>query len=395
MRKAAFAAILSLMAIIPFFSQSVDPSVLSYQRNFIRAGMAAKIEILNDASRITAVNMTPLYVDALAFVHQYYPVLGSDAQLIDLAAVAAKKIAAYNDAAAIIPLRDTFSLLDDSRVRIACVESLSALSADTSGTVAFLGDWFAAAVSPPVGAAKPDVRIIAACATALGKLAAISSFDALFIAATGGSDAGVVQASTDAINALRTGYTEKILGKMREGSVQRSRAAFYLALKNDSLSASDRGLIAEAAFHAAAEDASGDADSGTDLRDDLLMRSLKELKDLRWSQASMALTRYFYARQSDYKNGKISVEKLIPVIDCMGTMQSPDAAQALSIFLGLLNSETEQKKIYDEQLVLAVIHALGDLGDKTAFDYLLYIDYLDYPDSVKKASRDAIARLQW
>ena len=45
--------------------------------------------------------------------------------------------------------------------------------------------------------------------------------------------------------------------------------------------------------------------------------------------------------------------------------------------------------------MLALIQALGDLGDKTAFDYLLYVGYLEYPESVKKASRDALARLQW
>jgi hypothetical protein len=38
---------------------------------------------------------------------------------------------------------------------------------------------------------------------------------------------------------------------------------------------------------------------------------------------------------------------------------------------------------------------LGDLGDKTAFDYLLYVGYLSYPETVKKASRDALARLAW
>ena len=86
---------------------------------------------------------------------------------------------------------------------------------------------------------------------------------------------------------------------------------------------------------------------------------------------------------------------ILPVIACMGSMQANEAAQALSIFLGLLNSETEQKKTYNEQLLLAVIKSLGELGDKTAFDYLLYVGYLEYPETVKQASRDALARLNW
>ena len=86
---------------------------------------------------------------------------------------------------------------------------------------------------------------------------------------------------------------------------------------------------------------------------------------------------------------------LTSVITCMGGMGTTEAAQALSIFLGLLNSETEQKKTYNEQVLLSVIQSLGALGDKSAFDYLLYVGYLDYPETVKQAARDALARLEW
>jgi hypothetical protein len=44
---------------------------------------------------------------------------------------------------------------------------------------------------------------------------------------------------------------------------------------------------------------------------------------------------------------------------------------------------------------LAVVGNLGILGDKTAFDHLLYIGYLQYPESVKRAARDALQKLRW
>ena len=123
--------------------------------------------------------------------------------------------------------------------------------------------------------------------------------------------------------------------------------------------------------------------------------TLEKLTALSWSQAAPSVIKYFYQIQGDYKNDKSGVDAMLPVIRCMGAMGTTDSAQALSIFLGLLNSETEQKKIYNEQLMLTLIQALGDLGDKTAFDYLLYVGYLSYPETVKKASRDALARLAW
>ena len=49
----------------------------------------------------------------------------------------------------------------------------------------------------------------------------------------------------------------------------------------------------------------------------------------------------------------------------------------------------------EEAVVLSVIKALGGLGDKAAFDYLLYATYLDYPSDVTDAARLALAKLKW
>lgn len=42
-----------------------------------------------------------------------------------------------------------------------------------------------------------------------------------------------------------------------------------------------------------------------------------------------------------------------------------------------------------------MIDSLAKLGDKSAFDYLLYVGYLEYPESIKKAARDALSGLKW
>ena len=82
-------------------------------------------------------------------------------------------------------------------------------------------------------------------------------------------------------------------------------------------------------------------------------------------------------------------------------MNSPDAAQALSLELGYLNSQFERAKKdgtfseNDEALVLGVIKALGEMRNKIAFDNLHYVAYLDYPESVKAAAREALNNLKW
>ena len=386
-----------ILSLSPLVAQSPDPVILSYQRNFIRASMSTKIELLGDASRITTVNMTPLYVDALTFALGALPVLGQDAQLVELVSVAANKLSGYQDPTALPAVRSAFKAMTDAKSRVACLNAWSALAKGQKDEIDFLNAWFSDSIAAAATGTPSDPKVLAACAAALGKVGDRSSFNALFRAATSSVDTTVVASSASALNSLTDGYADNILAIIATKRVKDMYAAFSFAMKKDALDAPVRAKIAQAAFEASTDATMPPSDGQVQGQalSALILESMGQLTALKWSEASPAVVRYFYRAQGDYKNDRSAVDALIPVVRCMGAMQTPEAAQALSIFLGLLNSETEQKKTYNEQLMLAVIQALGDLGDKTAFDYLLYVGYLDYPETVKKASRDALARLQW
>ena len=74
-------------------------------------------------------------------------------------------------------------------------------------------------------------------------------------------------------------------------------------------------------------------------------------------------------------------------------MATHEAAVRLALYLDILNSDVENGKKVEDNIVLAVIRSLGELGDNVAFDYLLYAGYLDYSDSIKKAARESLNRL--
>lgn len=392
-RKTIYAAAFSLFAAIAW-SQSADPVVLSYQRNFVRASMSTKIDLLGDAARITTINMTPLYVDALTFADAYAPLLGDDSQLAELAAQAAGKLAAYKDPAALPALRAVFARFTDQRVRVACLSAFAVLAKGRADDIAFLNAWFAEGASPAAKGQAADPKVLAAAAAALGSIGDPSSYPVLFQAATGSGDTVFVEAAAAALNKINDNYVESALAVIGRNKVKDAYAAFSFAQKKDSLGDAGKGRIAEAAFLSALA-ASSTAQADDPVLPRLFSESMEQLTALKWSKASPAVVKHFYQTQIDYKAGKANVGAMIPVIKCLGAMGTTEAAQALSIFLGLLNSDTEQKKTYNEQLMLAVIQSLGDLGDKTAFDYLLYVGYLDYPETVKQASRDALARLKW
>ncbi|HKL85126.1 MAG TPA: hypothetical protein VJ861_02205 [Treponemataceae bacterium] len=383
------------------YAQSNDPVVLSYQRNFVRASLSTKIELINDASRIVTVNMSPLYIDAMRFVINNLQILGNDSQLMDLSTIAATKSAQYKDQTVIPILKELFVSVTDSRSRIACLNAISEMAIHNTDESPFLINWLSTALDEAENQKNIDLKTLTACVVTLGKLKNQLSFPVLFRVVISSLDSSLIKVAETAINQIDEGYTKQILGKIEDPNVLIMYQAFNLALKKENLSPSDRGRISQAVFVAVLDILYGGKDQSSvkstsqSLVSTLLQEALQELTVLKWSEASPSVVKYFYFVQSEFKTRKVSVESLLPVIHCMGSMGTNDSAQALSIFLGLLNSETEQKKTYNEQLMLAVIQALGDLGDKTAFDYLLYVGYLDYPETVKKASRDALARLQW
>jgi hypothetical protein len=103
----------------------------------------------------------------------------------------------------------------------------------------------------------------------------------------------------------------------------------------------------------------------------------------------------YYRVQKDFQTGTASKDRLLEAIRCLGAMGSSEAAQVLALQLSVFNSETERSGKYDEAVILALINALGEIGDKVAFDYLLYIGYLSYSEHVQASAREALNRLKW
>jgi hypothetical protein len=97
----------------------------------------------------------------------------------------------------------------------------------------------------------------------------------------------------------------------------------------------------------------------------------------------------------EFDRGLVDRNHLLDALGSLGAMSSHDAAVRLTQYLVLINSYTEKGKVYDDLVVLAVLQNLGALGDKVAFDDLMYTQYLNYSSGVKKAARAALDKLKW
>ena len=377
----------------PAFDSVLSDSaiVFSYQRNFARAGLSTKLELLSGAAKIPSINMTPLYKDALDFVISSHSLFGEDKQIVDMAVLAMKSAATGGDSSILESVFEVFNLFTNVSIKVAAIEAIAALSGPESEGLKFLAGWFDSALNDSASGSAVNTEIMCAALNAFASIGSADAFPLVFRAATAGLSPAVTAAAEKALLSFDDGFAENIKAIVSEGDPAKTQAAFAFVRKKASLSSIELGEIAEAVFASMLDlDGSGNLDAQP-----VLLSAMETLTELKWGQASQAVLQYFYRIQSEYPNDNSSAEKLIPVINCLGAMGTSEAAQALSIFLGLLNSETEQSKTCNVDLMLSIINALGDLGDKAAFDYLLYVDYLEYPEAVKKASRDALARLKW
>lgn len=127
----------------------------------------------------------------------------------------------------------------------------------------------------------------------------------------------------------------------------------------------------------------------------LQLSALKILADNKWTRASSIALSFFQHSKKLYANGSMNEEEFDEVISSLSSIAPIDAVSPLTVYLEELNSLTENGNKVSNSVVEAVIKTLGAIGDKSAFDSLLAATYLDYPESVLTAAREALSGLRW
>ena len=127
----------------------------------------------------------------------------------------------------------------------------------------------------------------------------------------------------------------------------------------------------------------------------LQFEALQILNANKWTRASGSVLAFFASSQKDFANGQITEEQFIELINSLVNISPLDAVSPLIKYLGELNTQQEHNAGVAQNVVLAVINSLGAIGDKSAFDSLLSVTYLNYPEPVLSAARQALAGLRW
>ena len=211
-------------------------------------------------------------------------------------------------------------------------------------------------------------------------------------------DAGYSEAITNqaraALLVIEGDLKEHLIGVIKAGSIQEKKQALLMALVSDRLDDDQKGQVAEYGLDVGLHTATRDTMQQALIRE-IRFLAARALSEKKWSKATPLVIEHFDNSLLEYDRGLSDKGQLLEAVACLGNMGTHEAAVRLTQYLVLLNSYTEKGQGYDEQIALAVVSNLGKLGDKAAFDDLIYATYLNYSAQVKKAARQALESLKW
>ncbi|MCR4954641.1 MAG: HEAT repeat domain-containing protein [Treponema sp.] len=172
------------------------------------------------------------------------------------------------------------------------------------------------------------------------------------------------------------------------------RKLFDLVRKNKKIS---QNFLAEIAENVLNESILivGNSSEVTDAMVLLQMDSISVLSENKWTRSSAVAVDFFSLAKIEYNSGAMSDSQMTNVVRALANIAPVGSVAPLTAYLGELNGRKQSGKKLSEDLVLAVIKTLGAIGDKSAFDTLLTVTYLDYQEEVLSAARDALAGLRW
>jgi len=367
----------------------------TFRRNFAIASLDVKIQILQDAANgKTASAMGPLFQQAVDFVTDNASLNPTDARFNQLAAIGAEQIGVINYQAGRDSVWKLFKVTVDTQTLSKAAAALGVVGAGDAGTIANL-DYYADSQNSVFASGKtPDLVVLTAVFQALGKLGDPASFQVLFVAMNLGYSDAVSAIARSALLAIKGDFAEMLRGVIRDRPVAEKKIALQMALDSDKLSDDQKAGLAELALDIGLHSSGSDSASKATLRD-IRFTAASSLGARKWSHAAGFLIEHLDTTIGEFDKGLVDRNHLLDTIANLGAMSTHDVAVRLTQYLVLLNSYTEKGKAYDELVVNAVLQNLGALGDKVAFDDLMYTGFLMYSPSVKKAARAALDKLKW
>ena len=317
----------------------------------------------------------------------------------DLAGLAVAGILSYpvelykKDPVAVLKdFSDIFYGLDDANVRVSVLEKISAFydERNFSDWTAFVNGYLAQASA--AGAAADDT--VKKAVSTVAVVGNGSSFEVLYSILRQNIWGDLHPAVTEALTKIADKSLNEIFDAADKADFAELKLLSQIFVKNDKISAALRSEIAEKTLNRSMI-LSGNSSPSQDTAV-FQLEAATVLAENKWTRAGDLAKDYFNVARSAYNGKFLTAQQWTSAISCVEVLASRAAVAPLSAYLDQMNKAQEAGNSPDKAVVLAVINALADLGDKSSFDCLLYVTYVrDYPEEVAVAARNALTRLKW
>lgn len=368
------------------------------ERLFIKGDIESKIKAVEAASGESAVFLSERGID---FVSEYVSVLGQDEEL---SALAAASIHAFCKAVPTMSVyceelyrfvrktAEIFMEFDSGAVRIAALDCLARYGAPGDSDIVRLLDSFLSDSFRRNDGASPVIQKALSVAGVVGGSSTLSVIFSIWLSKKWPEYKNEIDSSLIMLSSHSISDVIKIF------SVSKTTDIYdFLLLTKNTPAVSDVFLcqVAENALSMTINKAGATQDYDWEASVLLQLTAVRILAEKQWSHASAVVSANLILSKKEYDDALMSEGQFVETIGLSVQLPSADKAKFLSDCLAECNGKMEKNETPPKSVVIALISALGVLGDKTAFDNLLYVTYMGYPDDVIQAARASLAALRW
>ena len=373
-------------------SESSASPLDSLKAAFESGSIDGKLSALSQSTKYPVEQVGQLYVTAIDFILQNFPKVRDDPAGQELALTTARLIGTVKQAVVAGLLWQLFNADADTAVRQAILSSLARTATGKTDVIARMNLWLATQNNLFKNGSEVDLPVVAACVQALGSLSDPTSFPVLFLTAHLAYPKEVATTATQVIESFKGNLADLLVSVILNNPTSDKDVALSFAVASTTLTPSEKALVAVAALKVALAGAPSAADETATIS--LRFAAVRELAALAWAPATDLLVENFNSALSEYGRGALPVEDLVESITGLGSMGTHEAAVRLSLYLDLIGTHIQRGQSVTQSVVLAVISSLSRLQDPVAIENLLSVEYLNYPDAVKRAAREAVDNLQ-
>lgn len=385
--KKNFLLILILFIPMVIFANSQDEQIMILKKTFYRGNLQDKIQVISDAAKMEE-NHEEIFLSSMDFVVAYGEILKNDESMIQLAKITVENLKKVDKNKVPSFLIDLFPLYNSEIIINSILNTIANLQINDSKINILLKDYGLSLLE------NPQEKAMGLLVSTMEQIDDSTFFPVLFkYAASSNIPESVRNQSESVISGFVERYKTDMVSIIENGSLSEKHLALKIVLNNEKNSDFLRAEIAEKALQVSIINI-GDTNQKKELID-FQLSAIRELRRVGWTRSTDLVVSFFNFARSEYENESLAEDDYIEIISCVEELATSKASSILSDYLAYFNSQTEQGISCSESVVLAVINALGNLGNKTAFDNLLYVGYLSYSEEIIEASRVALAGLKF